>query len=131
MISSSFLIERRGPSLSVFVTMDKLLTGLYYNLEEPASFSGIDSLYKAAKKLDPLINRKQVKDFLLKQHVYLRHRRIRKPRGSALSYGRFVTTGHGINWSCDTGVFRHSKIPYLLVCKDNFSGYTYAKSQEI
>lgn len=109
--------------------MERLLKKLYYNLQKPGSFTGINSLYQAAKRVNPAITKSTVKKFLDRQHVYLRHLRVRKPKSHSLTHTRYVTKAHGINWSCDTARFRNSKMPYVLVCKDNFSGQTYARVQ--
>ena len=112
-----------------FLSMEKLLRGLYYKLDSAGSFTGINALYQTAKRVDPRIRKIDVQTFLNKQHVYLRHRRIRKPRGRSQLHPRFVSTAPNINWSCDTALFPHSHNAHLLVCKDNFSGQTYARVQ--
>jgi len=108
---------------------DQLLSRLWYKVENPASFSGRDVLLKAAKRIDPSITAKQVELFLNKQATYLRHRRPRKRRAKAAKFGKFIVTAPMISWSCDTALFRHSKLPYLLICRDSFSNMIYGKMQ--
>ena len=108
---------------------EKLLNDLYYNLSRPASFSGINSLFQAARKINPNIKRSEVQKFLLAQNIYLRHRRPRKPRSHGERFSKFVTTGPRLNLSCDSAYFPHSKLPYAIVCRDAFSGKVYAKTQ--
>ena len=108
---------------------EQLLKDLYYNLSSPASFSGINSLYQSAKKINPNIKKAEVRKFLLAQNIYLRHRRPRKPRSHAQRFSKFVTTGPRLNFSCDSAYFPYSTLPYVIVCRDAFSGKVYAKSQ--
>ena len=47
---------------------------LYTNLHHPASFSGVDNLYREYKKVDPSVTRKDVIHFLRGQSTYTRHK---------------------------------------------------------
>ena len=106
-----------------------LLKKLYFGLEQPGSYSGIDVLYLAAKKQSPTITRREVREFLLKQNVYLRHLRPKKPKFKNLKFPRFVVSNKNLNWQCDSGQFKHSKLKYMQVCVDQFTGKVMAKCQ--
>ncbi len=108
---------------------ENVLHDLYYSLKSPGSFTGIDALYLTAKKQLPNLTRKRVKEFLEKQQVYLIHRRVRKPKGKAHKFAKYVLTAPHLDLACDTALFGHSKLAQLLVCRDPFSGYVYAKQQ--
>ena len=106
-----------------------LLKKLYFGLDQPGSYSGIDVLYLAAKKQSPTITRREVREFLLKQNVYLRHLRPKKPKFKNLKFPRFVVSNKNLNWQCDSGQFKHSKLKYMQVCVDQFTGKVMAKCQ--
>ena len=111
-------------------SVKKLLTHLYYELNEPGSFMGINVLYGVAKKYLPTIKRKEVENFLNNQHVYLRHRRPRKPKSTSYKFPKFVVSAPNINWACDSAVFKHSKLLYATVCRDSFTGKVFVASQK-
>ena len=62
--------------------MNKYLAKVYFNPANPASYGGLDDLYKAVK--DRGYSRKKVKNWLLKQEVYTLHkepkRQFKRPR---------------------------------------------------
>lgn len=110
-------------------TVDRLLTRIYYNLESGASFAGLNTLWQTAKKYHTAITKSEVRKWLENQMLHNRFRRPRKPRGKAWHHTKYVTTAPMMSFSCDTALFRHSKLPYALVCKDTFSSKTYASMQ--
>ena len=57
---------------------EKYLESVYYNPVHPASFSGIDKLYRLVKSEGKLITRGQLKKWLRGQNVYNSHKPIRK-----------------------------------------------------
>ena len=57
---------------------EDILTNIYYKTSNPASFSGVENLFKEAHKINPLITRKQVKDWLSGELVYTLHKPARK-----------------------------------------------------
>ncbi len=60
---------------------NNLLSKLYYNIKNPSSFKGIHTLYYQAKKINPMINIVDVKNWLMKQDTYtLHHYKINKFR---------------------------------------------------
>ena len=58
--------------------LSETLNNLYYNPKNEASFSGIDKLYIAAKRIHNQIKREDVKNWLQNQLVYSLHKPIRK-----------------------------------------------------
>jgi len=57
---------------------EELLSSIYYNTKNNASFGGINKLYLEAKKSNPLITLKQVKKWLSGELTYTLHYLIRK-----------------------------------------------------
>ncbi len=108
---------------------DQLLSDLWYKLSSPGSFAGRDVLLKTAQRIDPTITLRRVKLFLNKQAPYLRHRRPRKRRGKQIQFNKYVSTGPNLSFSCDTALFRHTKLPHLVVCRDSFSDKIFGKTQ--
>ena len=58
--------------------MNDLLSSIYYNTKNSASFSSIKNLFKEAKKKNNSITLKDVKDWLSKQITYTLHKPIKK-----------------------------------------------------
>ena len=56
----------------------KLLDRIYYGHGNPGSFSSEKRLYDEAKKENPKITRKIVKDYMKRQYVVSRHKRLKK-----------------------------------------------------
>ena len=55
--------------------MEKTLTSIYLDPSHPASFGGVDAVYRAVKeKGKNKISRKQVQDWLSQQDVYTLHK---------------------------------------------------------
>ena len=51
--------------------MEKTLASIYLDPSHPASFGGLDAVYRAVKEDgNSKISRKQVQDWLSQQHVY-------------------------------------------------------------
>ncbi len=62
--------------------MEKYLSQLYYNPESPASFGGVDSIYRAVKNDRKYqISRNKIRQWLQTQDTYTLHKPVR--------YGRF------------------------------------------
>ena len=108
---------------------DALLKRLYYNLRKAGSFAGLNSLYSSAKRLNPNIKKEYVARWLQNQNIYLRHKRDRKPRGRSNQYSKWLVTNKNLSFSCDTGYIPHSKLSYLLVCRDSFTNKLLAAPQ--
>ena len=59
--------------------MEKTLSSIYLDPSQPASFGGLDAVYRAVKvKGKSKISRKQVQDWLSQQDVYILHKPARK-----------------------------------------------------
>ena len=58
--------------------MDKTLASVYLNPSHPASFGGLDAVYRALKEEgNSKISRKQVQNWLSQQDVYTLHKPAR------------------------------------------------------
>lgn len=57
---------------------EELLERIYYDVEGPASYSGVEKLYKEAKRINANISRKEVADWLSGELVYSLHKPVRK-----------------------------------------------------
>ncbi len=58
--------------------MEDIFNDLYYNLNNPSSFSSVKKLYVASKNNDPNIKLSDVKDWLSKQLTYTLHKDARR-----------------------------------------------------
>ena len=57
--------------------VDKCLADLYYNLDNPESYSSIEKVYRAAKKKIPQLKKKDVKIWFQKQPAATLHKPVR------------------------------------------------------
>ena len=108
--------------------INTILSDIYYTLSNPASFSGIQKLYTAAHKKDPLITLKIVKSWLRNQNTYSKHKIIRR------KFKRRKTVQLAVDetWACDLIVpsislrrFNYG-YQYILVIEDLFSRFLWA-----
>lgn len=102
--------------------MENILKNIYYDVEHPASFSGVLKLSKAGN-----VPIKKTKEWLMTQDVYTLHKPVRYKfqRRKVLSYGI------GDLIQCDlvdlSKFARYNKgMKYLLTAIDVFSKYAYA-----
>ena len=58
--------------------IEKYLKKIYYNSDHPASFGGIDSLYKFVKSKNKPISRAKIKRWLSSQAIFTKHREVRR-----------------------------------------------------
>ena len=58
--------------------MEEELKNIYYNPANPASFGGVDRLWKAAQRQHPALRRDDVKDWLRGQDAYTLHKDARE-----------------------------------------------------
>ena len=59
--------------------MDKTLASIYLNPSRPASFGGLDAVYRAVKEEgNSKISRKQVQNWLSQQDFYTLHKPARR-----------------------------------------------------
>ena len=69
---------------------DKYLQSVYYDPSHPASYSGVDKLYRIIKSEGKFpITRKAIKAWLRKQETYTLHRQVRRhfPRSRVIVSG--------------------------------------------
>ena len=58
--------------------MERVLDTVYYNLDSPAAYSGVDQILREARKFIPTIRKKDVQFWLLKEITYGLHKPVRK-----------------------------------------------------
>jgi len=107
--------------------MDKVLEDIYYNLDSPSSFTGINSLYKEAKKQLPNISVSDVKRWLCKQESHTLH----KPRRKKFLHRRVYVSGIDEQFQIDLCDMRavakeNDGNNYILTCIDVFSKFAWA-----
>ena len=108
--------------------MREILTKIYYDVLNPAGFSSVQKLFKAAKKILPSITLKQVKHWLKHQNTYTRHHRVRRrfPRRKTLSGGIDDVWQMDL---CDLSKLSrfNSGYRFLLTVIDVFSRYAFVR----
>jgi hypothetical protein len=77
--------------------MEKLLKKVYYDTRSPACYAGVRKVYLEAKRQNPLVTIRLVKDFLEKERTYTLFRSVRH------RYKRLKTIPAGLNvdWQAD------------------------------
>ena len=106
--------------------MEKTLSSIYLDPSQPASFGGLDAVYRAVKEKGKIkISRKQVQDWLTQQDVYTLH----KPNRRHYKTSRVIVFGIDQQFQADLvdvqNLSRYSKeYTYLLTCIDTFDEYT-------
>ena len=107
--------------------MEKKLASIYLDPSQPASFGGLDAVYRAVKeKAKNKISRKQVRDWLSQQDVYTLH----KPARRRYKRSRVIVPGIDAQFQADLvdlqNLSRYNKgYKYLLTCIDIFSKYAW------
>ena len=107
--------------------MEKKLASIYLDPSQPASFGGLDAVYRAVKeKGKNKISRKQVRDWLSQQDVYTLH----KPARRRYKRSRVIVPGINAQFQADLvdlqNLSRYNKgYKYLLTCIDIFSKYAF------
>lgn len=101
---------------------EKILHKIFFNLKSPASYSGIQALYKEAKSYYPALTLSDVEKFLHNQRTWTLYKPIKK------KFKRLKTIPSGLNtdWQCDLCIFddlrkENDQFRYLLVCIDVLS----------
>ena len=102
-------------------SIDKAIRKAYFSLDSPSAYSGVDKVYKEAKKHNKDINKDKVIKYLQSEKTYAIHR----PRPIRYKRLRIVPTGLG-ELQCDLAMLDKLKnqnkgFPYLLVCIDILS----------
>ena len=107
--------------------MEKELHRIFYDTNSAACYSGLNSVYREARKKFPKIKKNQVHDFLAKQEAYTLHYPVRRrfPRN------KIVAAGLDSDWQADLMDLRPLKkyndnFAYVLVCIDVLSKYAWA-----
>ena len=127
-ISTSSVIV--GCSFSISMAIDQevndYLREVYYDASHPAGYSGVNGLYKAAKKKGLKITLNVVKKWLQGQDTYTLH----KPARKKFRRNRVIVTGMDSQWEADladlTSLRRQNKgYRYLLTCIDVLSKYAW------
>ena len=107
--------------------MEEKLASIYLDPSHPASFSGLDAVYRAVKEEEnSKISRKQVQDWLSRQDVYTLH----KPARRNYKRSRVIVSGIDSQFQADLcdvqNPSRYNKgYKYLLTCIDIFSKYAW------
>ena len=107
--------------------MEKKLASIYLDPSHPASFGGLDAVYRAVKEDGKSkISRKQVQDWLSQQDVYTLH----KPARRHYKRSRVIVPGINAQFQADLvdvqKLSRYNKgYKYLLTCIDIFSKYAW------
>ena len=107
--------------------MEKKLARVYLDPSHPASFGGVDVVYRAIKEQGETdISRKNVQDWLSQQDVYTLH----KPARRRYKRSRVIVSGINAQFQADLAdvqnLSRYNKgYKYLLTCIDVFSKYAW------
>ena len=105
-----------------------LLDSIYYNVNNPACYAGIQAVHREAKKRNPAIRLSDVRNYLHSQHTYTVH----KPVRWHFKRNRIKAIGVDTNWQSDLcDMQRLAKFndgyKYLLVCIDVFSRFAWVE----
>ena len=103
---------------------EKYINKIYYDPKHPASFSGVEKLYRAAQKDGRNISRTQIKQWLKSQETYTLHRRARRkfPRNKFISNG--IDDVHDADLMDMTGLSKvNDGFKYVLIIIDTFSRF--------
>src|SRR5258708_33263398 len=107
------------------ITINRVLTNIYFNIKNPASFKSVFKLYIEAKKILPNITLKQIQEWLLSQETYtVHHSTIRK-----FNRGHMVSRKIDESWQIDLVEIEYSEdndgYRYLLMVIDVLSKYAW------
>ncbi len=102
--------------------ISKLLSSIYYNPGSAAAFSNAQTLLREARKVNPKITLKAVRNFLSHSYVHLRHKPIQTRKRKRRETLPYVTSNINQVYDCNLGFFPGaSRYVGGLVCTDNFS----------
>jgi hypothetical protein len=101
-------------------SINKAIRQTYF--ESDAAYSGLDTVYKHARRLDKNVTRADVKNYLQGERTYTLHR----PQRHHYPRLRTIPTGWNTDWQCDLSDFqkvanKNNGFRYLLVCIDVLS----------
>ncbi len=104
---------------------ERYLKSIYYDPKHPASYSGVEKLYKAARKAGKFVlDRKKIRNWLEKQETYTVHRQVirkftrRKVVVPYINYQWEMDTAYMTNYTGD-----NDGIGYFLLEIDVFSRF--------
>ena len=121
---------KRKRTINIEKRNDHILRELYYDPNNPASFSGIDQLFKAVKR-DPRIDisRYKVKKWLYSQDVYTQHTQSYKIFPKRRVYASTIDEFYDVDLAEFPGNFpkANSGVRYLLVMVDVLSRYLFVR----
>lgn len=80
-----------------------LLEKLYNDPESPAAFSGVQRLYKEARKINPTISMGDVKYYMEGSRIYTMH----KPRRKKIKRSKFIPSGFMTDFQVDLADFKN------------------------
>ena len=108
--------------------MDKLLSDVFYSSGSPARMSGVQNVYREAKKRNKKITYDIVKEYLTRQNAYTLHKPIRKQ----FERNKTKTFGLDMHWQSDLADMSsikkyNSGYAYIVVCIDVLSRYAFAE----
>ena len=103
--------------------MDKV----YLDPSSPAYLAGINAVYREAKKRDPSVTQKDVKEYLANQDVHSLH----KPPRRRFKRNKIVALGLHSDWQIDLMDLEPLKkynngMAYIIMVVDSFSRYIFA-----
>ena len=108
------------------------LEKLYYDARNPASFSGIDAIYREVnkrRKKSKVITRKEIREWLKTQDSYTLH----KPARRRMKRGRVIVSSIDSLWQADLADLSslsqfNDDFKWILVVIDVFSKYLWCVS---
>ena len=99
------------------------MENIYYDAKHPASFGGVDKLYRAVSPR----HRRQVLEWLKSQRAYTLHKPARKKFATRPTR----TSHHNSQWQADLNdmiTYRDGSYRYILTVVDIFSRYAWARA---
>ncbi|KAL3099253.1 hypothetical protein niasHT_028200 [Heterodera trifolii] len=112
-------------------TIESQLEQVYYNLNSPASYAGMQKVLAEARKRIPNLKLHDVQKFLHKQRTYT----LFKPKRNKFPRLKTVPSGLHTDWQCDLCIMDSLKqhndgYRYILVCIDVLSRQIYVAEAE-
>ncbi len=113
---------------SLYILCGKLLDSIFYNMSSPACYTGINAVYREAKKRNSKITLEDVRKYLHKQYTYTLHKPVRRK----FLRNKMKSVGVDTNWQCDLCELQkiakfNDGYRYLLCCYDVFSNHAWVE----
>ena len=106
----------------------KVIHDVYYNLDSPSCYAGVNKVYNEAKKRDKRVKIEDVREFLARQDAYTLHKPVKR------KYQRNATKTSGIDvdWQADLADMQSLKklnqgYTFILVCIDVLSRFAFVQ----